>query len=75
MNAPSTFSTRPLAPPTDTTNSTAHAPALVPVARGAPAANADAVTAVSNSTVNPLWMITVGLAIFFAAMAILVSTS
>lgn len=75
MNAPFPSSSRRLAPPTDTTSSAVHAPALVAVARGAPAANADAVTVVSNHAVNPLWMITVGLAIFFGAMAMLVSTS
>ena len=73
MNAPSPTSPRVPAPPMDA-NSTVHAGALVVVAR-APAANADAAAAISNSTVNPLWMITAGLAIFFAAIVILVSTS
>lgn len=71
MNAPSPSSPRSIASPT---NSTVHAPALVSVARDArAAANDDAVTAVSDRTVNPLWMITAALAVFFGAMAMILS--
>jgi hypothetical protein len=77
MNAPSPSSPRPVASPT---NSAVHAPAIVLLARDACAANDDAVTAVHPQAPNPLWMnplwvITAGLGIFFAAMAILVATS
>jgi hypothetical protein len=57
-----------------------HAPAIVLLARDARAANDDAVTVVQHEApnplwMNPLWMITAALAIFFAALAILVTTS
>ena len=56
MNAPTPSSRRHVASPAD---SAAHAPALVSLARDArAAANDDAVTAVSEHAVNPLWMIT-----------------
>jgi hypothetical protein len=74
MNAPSPSSSeRPVASPR---NSAVHAPAIVLLVRDArAAANDDAVTAVPDHAVNPLWMITAALAFLFTAMAILVSTS
>ena len=73
MNAPTPSSRRPVASPT---NSAVHAPAIVLLARDArAAANDDAVTAVPEHAVNPLWMITAGLALFFGVMAILIATS
>ena len=73
MNAPTPSSRRRVASPTD---SAVHAPALVSLARDArAAANDDAVTAVPEHAVNPLWMITTALAIFFGVMAVLVATS
>jgi hypothetical protein len=73
MNAPSPSSQRPVTLPT---NSAVNAPAIVLLESDArPAANHDTITAVPDHSVNPLWMITAGLAIFFATLAILVSTS
>jgi hypothetical protein len=39
------------------------------------AANDDAVTAVPEHGINPVWMITTALAILFGAMAVLVATN
>ena len=77
MNAPSP-SRRPVASPAD---SAVHAPALVPVSPDAHAAANDDTEPIAGTeqkgpfgAVNPLWMITAGLALFFAIMAILTST-
>ena len=77
MNAPSP-SRRPIASPAD---SAAHAPALVTVSLDTHiAANADTEPITDTerkgpySAVNPLWMITAALALFLAAMAILISS-
>ena len=77
MNAPSP-SRRPAVSPTD---SAAHAPALVCVALDTHAAANDDTEPItgtqrkgSYSAVNPLWMITAALALFLAAMAILISS-
>ena len=77
MNAPSP-SRQLLASPA---NSAAHAPALVPVSLDVHAAAnddtepiADSETKGPYSAVNPLWMITAALALFLAAMAILISS-
>ena len=77
MNAPSP-SRRPVASPAD---SAVHAPALVPVSLEAhTAANGDTEPITDterrgpHSAVNPLWMITAGLALFFALMAVLISS-
>lgn len=70
MNTRSASSRRPVASPT---NSAVRAPAIVPLVRDArAAANDEAVTAVPDYVTNPLWVITAGLAIFLAAMALLV---
>jgi hypothetical protein len=68
MNAPTPSSRRHVASPAD---SAVHAPALVSLARDARAA----VTAVAEHGVNPLWMITAALALFFGAMAIVIVAS
>jgi hypothetical protein len=78
MNAPSP-SRRPVA---SSANAAAHAPALVPVSvDGHAAANDDTEPIAAHrqtkgpySAVNPLWMITAALALFLAAMAILISS-
>jgi hypothetical protein len=77
MNAPSA-SRRPVASPE---NSAVHAPAVVPVSLDVHAAANDDTEPIAHteakgpySTVNPLWMITAALALFLAAMAILIST-
>ena len=77
MNAPSP-SRRPVASPT---HSAEHAAALVPVSLHAhSAANEDTEPIAETegklaySAVNPLWMITAALALFLAAMAILISS-
>jgi hypothetical protein len=73
MHAPTPSSRRHVASPAD---SAVHAPALVSLARDArAAANDDAVTAVAEHGVNPLWMITAALALFFGAMAIVIVAS
>ena len=77
MNAFSS-SQRPIATPTD---SAAHAPALVPMSLDTHAAANDDTEPIADterkgpySAVNPLWMITAALALFLAAMAILISS-
>jgi len=77
MNAP-TPSRRPVASPA---NCTVHAPALVPVSIDVHAAANDDTEPIAHvetkhlySTVNPLWMITAALALFLAAMGILISS-
>ena len=71
-------SRRPVASPA---NSAVHAPALVPVSLDVhAAANEDTEPIVHSETkgphsaVNPLWMITAALALFLAAIAILISS-
>jgi hypothetical protein len=61
--------------------STVHAPALVRVSRNDQAAANDETEPIAyaesrgpNSAVNPLWMITAGLALFFALMAVVTSS-
>ena len=68
----------PVASPTD---SAVHAPALVAVSLDAHAAANDDTEPIADterkgpySAVNPLWMITAALALFLAAMAILISS-
>ena len=77
MNAISR-SIRPIAPPMD---STTHAPALVRMSRDTHAAANNDTEPIADterkgpySAVNPLWMITAALALFLAAMAILISS-
>jgi hypothetical protein len=77
MNALSP-SRRPVASPTD---SAVQAPALVPVSLDTHVAANDDTEPIGgahrkgpDSAVNPLWMITAALALFLAAMAILIST-
>ena len=77
MNAPSPFR-RPVASPA---SSAVHAPALVPVSTDVHAAANDDTEPIAHtetkgpySAVNPLWMITAALALFLAAMAILISS-
>lgn len=75
MNTPNTPSASSRRPVTSPANSAVRAPAIVLLARDAhTAANDDAVTAAPDYATNPLWMMTAGLAIFFAAMALLVSS-
>ena len=77
MNAISP-SQRLIASPTD---STTHAPALVRMSLDTHAAANDDTEPIAGterkgpySAVNPLWMITAALALFLAAMAILISS-
>jgi hypothetical protein len=77
MNAPSP-SQRPIASPMD---SAGHAPALVTVSLDTHIAANDHTEPIADtgrkgpySAVNPLWMITAALALFLAAMAILISS-
>jgi hypothetical protein len=77
MSAPSP-SRRPVASPA---NSALHAPALIPVSIDVHAAANDDTEPIAHtqakgpySAVNPLWMITAALALFLAAMAILISS-
>jgi hypothetical protein len=78
MNAPAP-SFRPAAAPS--TQSTVHAPALVPVSRDISAAANDDTERIedterigSRGAVNPLWMITAALGFFLVAMAVLISS-
>ena len=75
MNAPSpsssriSYSRRIAAP----VNSDQHAPPVVVLTHDArPAANEDTATAATERSVNPLWMITAALALFFGALAVFV---
>ena len=77
MNAISP-SQRPIASPTD---STTHAPAVVRMSLDTHTAANDDTEPITGterkspySAVNPLWMITAALALFLAAMAILISS-
>ena len=77
MNAISP-SQRPIPSPTD---STTHAPALVRMSLDTHAVANDDTEPIADterkgpySAVNPLWMITAALALFLAAMAILISS-
>lgn len=73
MNAPSPSSrripySRRIAAPA---RSAQHAPAIVAIAHDTrAAANEDTATAATERSVNPLWMITAALALFFGALAI-----
>lgn len=73
MNAPSSSSrripySRRIAAPA---RSAEHAPPIVMLAHDTPpAANEDTATAATQRSVNPLWMITAALALFFGALAI-----
>lgn len=78
MNARSPSSERPVVSPT---LSTVHAPVLVPVSHDTGAAANDDTETIedterigSDGAVNPLWMITAALALFLAAMAVLISS-
>ena len=74
MNAPSPSSrpipySRRIAAPA---RSAEHAPPIVTLAHDTlPAANEETATAAAEHSVNPLWMITAALALFFGALAIL----
>jgi hypothetical protein len=75
MNAPSSSSrripySRRIAAPA---SSAQHAPPIVVLAHDArPAANEDTATAATERSVNPLWMITAALALFFGTLAVFV---
>ena len=78
MNAPSPSARRPVVSPA---SAAVHAPAVTLIARDArAAANDDAVAAVPDQAMNslwmnPLWLITAALAMFFGLTAMLLATS
>lgn len=82
MNAPSASSRRAAASPTQSTGPDS---TLVPMPSDSGAAANDDTEPIEDSeedterivesrTVNPLWMITIALGFFFAALAVLIST-
>ncbi len=78
MNAPSASSRRAAASPTQSTGPDS---TLVPMPSDSGAAANDDTEPIEDTerivesrTVNPLWMITIALGFFFAALAVLIST-